>query len=151
MPSHETVRRVPVSAKTMFAVVADVERYPEFLPLCESLKILTRKEEESRNTTLLEADMTVAYGKVHETFRSSVILDEARQTIITKSIKGPFRQLTNEWHFEAVSENVTDVHFKIDYEFKNRMLAMLMGGLFDKVFRAYAESFETRAKELAGA
>ncbi len=146
MPKFQIVRRVPVSAATMFNVVSDVENYPEFLPYCKALTIIRNYEE--NKIPIVEADMTVAYGKLEETFRSKVSLDQRAKTITSENLKGPFRQLHSQWFFEEISTDVTDVHFSIDYEFKNRMMKMLMGSLFEKAFRTYAESFETRAKSL---
>ena len=139
---------MPYSAQTIYDIVADIERYPEFLPYCEQLSILSSKQEESK--TSLHADMTVGYKAIKETFRSHVTLDEANKTVITTNIQGPFKHLDNEWRIEAIKENLTDVHFTIDYAFKNWAMEKLMGSLFDKAFRTYAESFEARARALAG-
>lgn len=132
----------------MFALVADVERYPEFLPLCEGLTIRTRREREGR--TLLVADMTVGYKAIRETFTSQVLLRPEDLVIEVKYIDGPFRYLDNRWVFEPGADGGTDVHFLIDYEFKNRILGALMGGMFDRAFRMFAEAFEKRAVTIYG-
>lgn len=147
MPKFETIRRVPHSAEKMFAIVADVERYPEFLPLIERLTIISQQSE--AGVKMLEADMTVGYKAFQETFRSDVTIDQANATIISKSRSGPFSHMENRWYFAPVLREgmppATDVHFSIDYKFKSWTLEKLLGGMFDKAFRTYAESFEKRA------
>ena len=143
MPKFETVRRVPVSAEAMYDIVADVERYPEFLPMCEALTIVERSNNGVQD--VLQADMTVAYLKLKERFRSHVLLNKQAKTIETKSIQGPFKHLENHWRFVPLSEASCDVAFKIDYAFKSWPLEKLMGGMFEKAFATYAASFEARA------
>ena len=128
----------------MFDLVADVERYPEFLPLCEGLTIRSRREREGR--TLLVADMTVGYKAIRETFTSQVLLKPDDLVIEVKYIDGPFRYLDNRWVFEAEPGGGTCVRFFIDYELKNRILGAVMGTMFDRAFRMFAEAFEKRAE-----
>ncbi|MER0237926.1 type II toxin-antitoxin system RatA family toxin [Fulvimarina sp. MAC8] len=148
MPQFESTRRVGHSADEMFDLVADVEKYPQFLPLCKSLNVRTRREKEGK--TLLVADMTVAYKMVRETFTSQVLLKPEERRIDVKYVDGPFRYLDNRWTFEPIGENECDVHFFIDYEFKSRTLSMLMGSMFDYAFRRFAKAFEERADEVYG-
>ncbi len=150
MPDYQTVRRVQHSPEKMYSIVADIERYPEFLPLCEKLTILNSREEDesSPGKKIIEADMTVGYKTITQTFRSKVILNNQNKTIQTTNIGGPFKQMTNEWSFTPVNDTATDIHFKIDYAFKNWALEKLMGTMFDEAFRTYAESFEKRADSL---
>ena len=143
MPKFETVRRVPVSAEAMYDIVADVERYPDFLPMCEALTIVERSRDGAKD--VIQADMTVAHLKLKERFRSLVMLDKQAKTIEPQSIQGPFKHLENNWHFEPLSETSCDVAFKIDYAFKSWALEKLMGGMFEKAFATYAASFEARA------
>ena len=149
MPKFETTRRTQHSAGQMFALVADVERYPEFLPLCEALTVRSRKEREGR--TVLVADMTVGYKAIRETFTSQVLLKPDEKVIEVKYLEGPFRYLTNIWRFEPAGEDACDVHFFIDYEFKSRILGALMGGMFERAFRMFSEAFEKRADRIYGA
>ncbi|AZN72112.1 type II toxin-antitoxin system RatA family toxin [Georhizobium profundi] len=149
MPQFETTRHVNHSASDMFALVADVERYPEFLPLCESLTVRSRKEGED-GKELLVADMAVGYKAIRETFASQVVLRPAENRIDVKYIDGPFRYLDNRWTFEDKGKDSCAVHFFIDYQFRNRMLGMLMGTMFDRAFRTFAEAFERRADEIYG-
>jgi coenzyme Q-binding protein COQ10 len=131
----------------MFAVVADVERYPEFLPLCEGL-VVTGREAGSTHTTLT-AIMTVGYHAIKERFTSRVTLRPERREISVVKIDGPFARLTNRWRFNDVKGG-SEIHFHIDYAFSSRMLAMLMGAVFDKAVRKYTDAFEARARSLYG-
>ena len=130
----------------MFDLVADVERYPEFLPLCEALTVRSRKERDGKE--LLVADMTVGYKAIRETFATQVLLNRAERVIDVKYIDGPFKYLDNRWRFEEASGGGTVVNFFIDYEFKSRILGALMGSMFDRAFRMFAEAFEKRADKI---
>ena len=149
MPQFETAHPVRHSAENMFALVADVERYPEFVPLCENLVVRERRERAGR--TMLTADMAVGFKAVHETFTSRVILDRENREIRAAYVDGPFKHLDNRWRFEPTGPDSSIVHFAIDYEFRSRMLAMLMGSQFDRAFRRFTAAFEVRADRLYGA
>jgi coenzyme Q-binding protein COQ10 len=148
MPTYETTRRVSHSPEQMFALVADVERYPEFLPMCEGLRVRERRERDGQS--LLIADMTVGYKALRETFTSQVHLKPAESEIRARYIDGPFKSLDNRWTFKPAGENGCDVVFFIDYEFKSRLLAAVMGAMFDRAFRMFAEAFEKRADAVYG-
>jgi len=148
MPQHETTRSVSHSAANMFALVADVEKYPEFLPLCEALTVRSRRERDGR--AMLVADMTAGYKAIRETFTSQVHLKPDELAIDVKYLDGPFRYLTNEWRFEPDGQGGSTVHFFIDYEFKSRVLGALMGAMFDRAFRMFTDAFEKRADEIYG-
>lgn len=148
MPSYETKRVVAHTPEQMFALVADVERYPEFLPMCEALTVRSRRERDG--VTLLVADMTVGYKAIRETFTSQVVLKPAENRIDVKYIDGPFKYLNNRWLFEETAGGGTEIGFFIDYEFKSRVLGALMGAMFDRAFRMFAEAFEKRADEVYG-
>ena len=147
MPTFETTRRVSHTPEQMFALVADIERYPEFLPLCEALTVRSRRERDG--ITALVADMTVGYKAVRETFTSQVVLRPAEGRIDVKYLDGPFRYLDNRWTFTAAPSG-SDVHFFIDFEFKSRILGALMGAMFDRAFRMFSEAFEKRADAVYG-
>lgn len=149
MPQFETSRRVHHAADKMFALVADVEKYPEFLPLCEGLSVRSRKGREGRE--ILIADMTVGYKAIRETFTSQVHLKPDERTIDVKYLDGPFKYLSNVWRFEPVGEGASEVHFFIDYEFKSRILGIVMGTMFDRAFRMFTDAFEKRADAIYGA
>ncbi len=148
MPKFSTIRHVGHSAEKMFALVADVERYPQFLPMCEALVVRSRKEQDAK--TLLLADMTVGYKALRETFTSQVLLKPDDRVIDVKYIDGPFKYLFNEWRFEPEGEDACAIHFSIDYEFKSRILGAVMGAMFDRAFRMFAEAFEKRADAVYG-
>ena len=148
MPKFESKRIVSFTPRQMFDLVADVERYPEFVPLCERLTIRTRREREG--TTLLVADMTVAYKMIRESFATQVLLDPDKRQIDVEYIDGPFRFLRNQWRFEDDPKGCKVVFF-IEYEFKNRALGMVMGSMFDYDFRRFAVAFEERAAKVYGA
>ena len=147
MPYFQTSRRVRHSAQDMFNLVADVKRYPEFVPLCQSLKIL-RTEEEDGNEVLV-ARMTVAYKMLSESFTSRVVLDRENLEIPFYYIDGPFAFLRNRWKFEDL-EAGSRIYFDINYEFRSKMLSMMMGSVFDRAFRKFASAFEDRANTIYG-
>ena len=148
MPKFDVQRRVKHTPEQMFALVADIEKYPEFLPLCEALTIRSRKERDGQ--AVLVADMTVGYKAIRETFTSQVHLRPDDLIIDVKYLDGPFRYLTNEWRFEPLEGSGTLVHFYIDYEFRSRILGAMMGAMFDGAFRMFSHSFEKRADEIYG-
>jgi coenzyme Q-binding protein COQ10 len=148
MPSFRTTRRVTHTPEEMFALVADVEKYPLFLPLCEGLKVRSRVPGEGGRETLI-ADMSVGYKAIHETFTSKVTLDREKLKIMVAYLDGPFRALDNLWRFKPDGEGCL-VEFFISYEFKSRMLSMVMGAMFDRAFRKFASAFEKRAEVVYG-
>ncbi|MFT4003208.1 MAG: type II toxin-antitoxin system RatA family toxin [Rhizobium sp.] len=146
MPQFETHRPVPHSPDQMFDLVADVERYPEFLPLCEALVVRGRKERDGK--ILLIADMTVGYKAIRETFTTQVLLNKVERAIDVKYIDGPFKYLDNRWRFQPSENGGCIIDFFIDYEFKSRILGALMGSMFDRAFRMFTDAFETRANKI---
>lgn len=144
MPRFSNKRRVNHSAERMFDLVADVERYPQFVPMCHALKVRQRTPGPDGTETIV-ADMTVSFKLVRETFTSRVTLDRPGLTILVEYLRGPFSSMENRWTFEARGDAACDVTFFIAYEFRSRMLALLMGGMFDVAFHRFAEAFEKRA------
>ncbi|MCO6050583.1 type II toxin-antitoxin system RatA family toxin [Mesorhizobium sp. RP14(2022)] len=149
MPQFQTERHVRYTPDQMFALVADIERYPEFLPLCEGLAIRSRRERDGQ--AVLAAEMTVGYMAIRESFTTQVHLKPAEHTIDAKYLDGPFRYLNSQWRFEPAPNGGCTIHFSIDYEFRSRMLGALMGAMFDRAFRKFAEAFEKRADTIYGA
>ncbi|HEY4140796.1 MAG TPA: type II toxin-antitoxin system RatA family toxin [Pseudolabrys sp.] len=149
MPSFSSKRSVRHSAADMFDLVADVEKYPQFVPLCQSLKVRSRTEKVD-GVMVLVASMTVAYKLIHQTFTSRVTLDKANLKILVEYLDGPFSRLQNRWTFHPNGGEICNVEFFIEYEFKSRALAMLMGAMFDTAFRRFAAAFEKRADEVYG-
>lgn len=148
MPEFSTRKRVQHSAAEMFDLVADVERYPEFVPLCQSLKVRRRTSENGKE--VIVADMTIAYKIVRETFTSRVTLERERLAILVEYIEGPFRRMNNRWTFRPVDEQSCEVEFFLNYEFRSRTLGLLMGSVFDAAFRRFAAAFERRANQVYG-
>ncbi|HVG51511.1 MAG TPA: SRPBCC family protein [Xanthobacteraceae bacterium] len=149
MPQFSTTRHVKHPASDMFDLVADVEKYPEFVPLCQSLKIRKRTESEDGKEVLI-ADMSVAYKLIRERFTSRVTLDRPNLKIHVSYLDGPFSRMENRWGFVATGARESDVLFSIDYDFKSRTLGMLMGAVFEAAFRRFSAAFETRANEVYG-
>jgi coenzyme Q-binding protein COQ10 len=150
MPSFRTTHRVPFTARQMFDLVADLESYPSFLPLCEAL--LVRQRDQHEGNTVLLADMTVGYLSIRETFTSRVELDPSGLTVLASAApqgRGPFQRLDNRWGFRPAADGC-DVDFFISYTFKSLLLQALVGSLFDRVFRRYTRAFEERAHRVYG-
>jgi coenzyme Q-binding protein COQ10 len=131
----------------MFDLVADVEQYPKFLPLCEALTV-RRRETRADGTELVVATMRVGYKAISESFTSRITLDRAKRLILVTYVDGPFRHLDNRWTFSPQGEGGCDVGFFITYEFASRTLGLLMGAMFDRAFRKFAEAFEARADQV---
>ena len=148
MPTFRTVRPVAHSPAQMFGLVADVERYPEFLPLCEDLRILRRVQSGEGIETLV-ATMAVGYKAIRESFTTRVTLDPPRLRITVEYVDGPFRYLENRWSFRQTPGGC-DVEFYINYEFKSFALGLLMGSMFDKAFKKFTQAFEERADDIYG-
>jgi coenzyme Q-binding protein COQ10 len=147
MPQFTTRRRVSHAASDMFDLVADVERYPKFVPLCRDLKVRKRVPE-PEGVEVLIADMTVAYKLVRETFSSRVTLDRPNLQILVEYLEGPFSHLENCWTFHPLGERSCEIEFFISYQFRSRTLGLLMGTMFDAAFRRFAAAFERRADQV---
>jgi coenzyme Q-binding protein COQ10 len=147
MPQFSTKRHVQHSASDMFDLVADVERYPEFVPLCRSLKVRKRSSD-AEGRQVVAADMTVAYKLIYETFTSRVTLDRQNLEILVEYLEGPFRKMNNRWRFHPAEQGACDVEFFISYEFRSRALGLLMGAMFDAAFRRFSAAFERRADQI---
>jgi coenzyme Q-binding protein COQ10 len=149
MPQFRTKRRVRHAAADMFDLVADMENYPEFVPLCRSMRIRKRTATGEGIETVV-AEMTVAYKVVRETFTTRVTLDRPNLQILVEYLSGPFSRMENRWDFHPVGDHLCDVEFFISYEFRSRVLAMLMGAMFDTAFRRFSSAFERRADQVYG-
>jgi coenzyme Q-binding protein COQ10 len=158
MPKFSTRRRVKHPAADMFDLVADIERYPEFVPLCRAIRVQRRSQLGDREVVV--AEMTVAYKLIRESFSSRVTLDREQRTILVEYLNGPFSRMENRWVFRPVdsrtgkgadaAEAACDVEFFISYEFRSRTLGLLMGAMFDAAFRRFASAFEHRADKVFG-
>jgi coenzyme Q-binding protein COQ10 len=149
MTAFQTSRRVNHTAEAMFDLVADVEAYPKFVPLCRALHIRRRTQTED-GKQIFVADMEVGYKAIRESFTSRVTLDRANLDIFVEYIDGPFKRMENRWRFVPSDDKACVVEFDISYEFRSRTFALLLGGMFDATFRKFAEAFETRADAVYG-
>jgi coenzyme Q-binding protein COQ10 len=143
MPHYITTRSLRHSAQQMFDLVADVERYPDFVPMCSALKI-RRRTSGVANSEVLLADMSIGYKMIRENFTSRVALDRETKKILVEYVDGPFSHLENRWSF-VQTESGCDVTFDIDYAFRSRTFQLLAGAVFDAVVRKMIEAFEKRA------
>jgi coenzyme Q-binding protein COQ10 len=149
MPHYVTTYPVRHSPEQMFDLVADVERYPEFVPMCSMLTVRRRTTGVNGSEVLL-ADMAIGYKMIRERFTSRVALDRANLKILVEYVDGPFSHLENRWTF-AASPKGCDVTFDIDYAFRSRTFQMLVGTVFDTVVRKMVEAFEARANQIYSA
>jgi len=143
MPSHHETRHLPYSPEQMFDLVADVKRYPEFLPWVSAMRVRS----DSATETL--ADMIVGFKGLRETFTSRV-RKQRPDTITVEYIEGPLKFLRNDWRFKAEPGGCA-VDFTVDFAFKNRVFEMLAGQVFGAALRRMIGAFETRAAQLYGA
>ncbi|HKH95043.1 MAG TPA: type II toxin-antitoxin system RatA family toxin [Beijerinckiaceae bacterium] len=148
MPTFRTTRRVAHTPQQMFDLVAEVDAYPEFVPLCEELRV-RRRVQSGEGIETLVAEMSVGYKAISERFTTRVTLDHPRLRILVEYVNGPFSYLENRWSF-LPAQGGSDVEFYITYEFKSRALGLLMGAVFDRAFRKFAEAFEERADLVYG-
>ncbi len=137
MHHHKETRVLPYTPQQMFDLVADIEKYPEFLPWCTSAKIVERAEGE------VSADVMIGYGPLHETYTSRVTLDRAKRIEVV-GIKGPFRYLNNTWEFSRAKGGCSVV-FCIDFAFKSFLLQTMMGAVFHRAVAHMVTAFEDRA------
>jgi coenzyme Q-binding protein COQ10 len=143
---HAETRTVPHPADLMYAVVSDVERYPEFLPWVVALRIKARAKEGARD--IITAEMAVGYRTLRERYTSRVVLDPEARTIDVVAIEGPFKCLENHWRFRPEGSS-TKVDFRVAFEFSSRLLQMAAGSAFEKVLMKMTDAFEARAASLA--
>lgn len=144
MPTHAEKRLLPYTPEQLYVLVAEVERYPEFLPWCLAARI--RK----REGTTFWADLVIGFKMIRERFTSRVKLSPGERRIDVEYTDGPFKYLNNHWIFEPRPDGQCEIDFYVDFEFKNRMLQGLMTVLFDEAVRRMVNAFEARAKALYG-
>jgi coenzyme Q-binding protein COQ10 len=143
MPTHDEQRVLPYSAQQMFDLVADVARYPEFLPWVVATRIRDNSDTE------MTADMVVGFKQLREKFTSKV-KKQAPHEINVEYIDGPLKNLTNRWTFSEFDGDRCQIGFHVSFAFKNRLFEALAGQYFDRAFRKMVAAFETRANELYG-
>ena len=138
----------------MFALVADMDSYPEFVPLCTALRVRRRDSRED-GVEIALAEMEVGYKAIRERFTTRVTLEAARNEILVEYVDGPFSHLRNRWRFRDLQEmsserKRSEIEFFIDYQFRSRTLGALMGAVFDDAFRKFTTAFEQRADKVYG-
>jgi coenzyme Q-binding protein COQ10 len=149
MPRERTRRRLAHEAGHMFDLVADVERYPDFVPGCRAITI--RRRRGGAHPQDLVAEMVVGYGLITERFTCRVTLDRPALAIDVDFIDGPFTELSNAWRFHDLGDGTCEVDFTIDFKLTSRSLGRIVAVLFDRVFLRFVDAFEKRADALAGA
>jgi coenzyme Q-binding protein COQ10 len=141
MPTHAEKRVLPYSAQQMFDLVADVEKYPDFLPWVTQSIITGRQE------NCFIADLTVGYKFLTEKYSSKVCL-EPYSRIDVIYLTGPFKYLNNHWVFEPLDDQRVCLDFYIDFEFRSSFFQGMMQTIFSEVVRRMIHSFEKRAEEI---
>ncbi|MCV2865709.1 type II toxin-antitoxin system RatA family toxin [Defluviimonas sp. WL0075] len=149
MPSHAETRKMPYSARQMYDLVADVARYPDFLPWTAAARIRSRTPRPD-GAEVMEADLVISFKVFRERFGSRVTLWRDQGRIDTEYLDGPFRFLKSGWTFRDLPEGGAEVDFHVDFEFKNALLQKVIGVVFDEAMRRVVRAFEARAKELYG-
>ena len=145
MPFHQETRILPYTAEQMYAVVADIEAYPQFLPWCS--KIIVRKREQEGAVEFVTAEMFISYHTLHQRYISGVRLDPGALTIEARHVEGPFRKLDTRWRFVPLASG-SEVHFKIEFAFQNPLLSAVANVAFGYVASRMAEAFVARARAL---
>ena len=145
MPSASIKKKIPCSKENLIKMVLDIEKYPEFVPWCKNAKIYNKIDKDS--TVEITADLTIGKSFFNETYRSFVIYEKKKDTIIVKNIDGPLKYLENKWFFKKIG-NDSEVDFQVDFELKNKILNLLMEKSFNIGLTKIADSFEKRASEL---
>ena len=145
MPSHTEKRFLPYRPDQMFRLVADVDQYPQFLPWCAGARIRERRADR------IVADLSVGFMGIRESFTSVVGIDHEHMVISMTSDQRPFQSLDGRWQFSVdSSETGCMVDFRLDFEFRSRLLEAVMGGVFGDAVRHMVGAFETRAAERYG-
>ncbi|ABD55148.1 type II toxin-antitoxin system RatA family toxin [Jannaschia sp. CCS1] len=147
MPNHSETRQLPYTAKQMYDLVADVAKYPDFIPWTIATRV--KSVEPVDDHAVMHADMVVGFRMFREKFLSRVALWEAEGKIDTEYVDGPFKYLISNWEFTD-TETGCDVHFKVDFEFKNRLLQGAAGLFFMDAMQRIVRAFEKRADALYG-
>ena len=146
MPKQNEEKIVSFNKEQMFNLVADIDKYSDFLPWCNKSTII--KSEVVGENTIVVADLEIGYGQLIYTYRSNVILDKSKNFIKVNHIEGPFNYLENEWRFEEISSKSSKISFTIDFELNVKIFDILITKFFDKAFQKMVDSFHQRAEEI---
>jgi coenzyme Q-binding protein COQ10 len=148
MPKHREVRRLPWSAAEMFDLVADIGRYPEFLPWVQGMRV-GPAHAQNDGKCMLVADMIVGFRMIREKFTSRVTLDRPR-TVHVEYLDGPMKHLFNDWRFRDAPDGGCEIDFAVDFEFRNKAFEKLAGLFFTQAFERMVAAFVARAEVLYG-
>ena len=149
MPSHAETRTLPYTAQQMYDLVADVGRYPEFLPWTGAARVRSVTPQ-GDGSEVMEADLVISFKVFRERFVSRVVLWPERHRIETEYLDGPFRHMRSNWQFEDLPQGGCKVHFDVDFVFKNRLLQGAADMFFYEAMKRIVRAFETRADALYG-
>lgn len=149
MPIHTEKRVVPYTAAQMYALIADIGSYPEFLPWCSAARIRARRA--TGEGEVIDADLVISFRVFRERFGSRVTLRPHMNEIDVSYLDGPFKYLNNHWKFHAIDEISCEIDFHVDFEFRSRTLQALIGLVFNEAMQRVVRAFEARAKALYGA
>jgi len=145
MPKASVKRLIDNKKDKLIEFVLDIEKYPEFVPFCQSSKVYERKQK--GDLTLIVADLTIGKGPFIDTYKSDVKFNKKNDTIFVTNIDGPLNYLENNWKF-VEKENFTEVHFDVDFEIKNKFLNIIMTKSFQYGLNKIADAFQKRAESL---
>ncbi len=148
MPTHSEKRVLPYTAQQMYDLVADVGKYPEFLPWNAAARV-RKVTPQPDGTEVMEADLVISFRVFRERFGSRVVLDPENMRIDTEYLDGPFKYMKSYWQFRDV-EGGCEVEFFVDFEFKNMVLQNLIGVVFNQAMQRIVRAFEDRATALYG-
>ncbi|WP_298969660.1 type II toxin-antitoxin system RatA family toxin [uncultured Roseobacter sp.] len=147
MPTHSETRKLPYTAQQMYDLVADVARYPEFLPWCSAARV--KSVTPHGDAEIMEADLVISFKVFRERFTSRVELMPGDKKIDTEYLDGPFRYMKSNWGFRDV-EGGCEVSFFVDFAFRNMILQRLIGVVFNEAMQRIVRAFEARAEALYG-
>jgi len=150
MPTHSETRRLPYSADQMYALVADVAQYPQFIPWISAARVRSVEPEGDHDVML--ADLVIGFKMFRERFLSRVTLWEEDRRIDTEYVDGPFKHMISKWKFGDPPEGQSgcEIHFSVDFEFRNRLLQGAAGLFFHEAMQRIVRAFEARAEVLYG-
>ena len=148
-PETSLIRQSPYTAEQMYALVADVAAYKEFLPYCTGSRVRSVTQGPDGQKTM-QADLMIAYKVLRETYTSEVMLDDAHKTIRVTQAHGPFRKLLNEWRFTDKPSGGSEVHFYLDFEFQVPLLRQVIQPIMGRAVEKFIGAFEDRAHDLYG-
>jgi coenzyme Q-binding protein COQ10 len=150
MPTHAEKRKMPYSADEMYALIADIEAYREFLPWCQAVRIRARRPLPDGEGEVIDADLVISFKVFREKFGSRVTLRPGKGQIDVEYLDGPFRYLNNHWEFLPEGERACTVDFFVDFEFRSKTLQAIIGLVFNEAMQRIVRAFERRAEALYG-